>query len=283
MTSSLHRRTRLGFTLIELLVVIGMIALIAAISVPMIARAHRIAIHNAMAADLAVIASALDAYKADFGDYPRRTVTTVNGKPLSGAALLCWALIAPGPATEDGADGPGFRVRGQTGAVKGPYLPTDRFTVGPYQVHLVTPSTNNIDADVTNMLGDRNYKPILYYAANKKIDPYTPAPGGAYIGDVNAVFNYDDNAILQLKTQPDMLSKSVMRFRLGAIGKPPTVSAPDGNLYAPQVPAANGPFLLWMSGPDSYFGNEDDVANSGGDIQLNTTSLPFDPYNPAYP
>jgi hypothetical protein len=37
-----------------------------------------------------------------------------------------WGKGRPG----DGADGPGFRVRGTIGPVKGPYLPPDRFLIG---------------------------------------------------------------------------------------------------------------------------------------------------------
>src|SRR5438309_13901 len=100
MTSSLHLNIRRrAFTLIEMLVVIGLVVLLMAFAVPMIGRAHKASVRNAMAADLAIISNGLEAYKADFGDYPRRTVTDINGRPLMGAAVLCWALVAPGPAT----------------------------------------------------------------------------------------------------------------------------------------------------------------------------------------
>jgi prepilin-type N-terminal cleavage/methylation domain-containing protein len=303
MTSSLHRSVRnRAFTLLEMLVVITIIAALAAIAVPMISRAHKAALHNAMAADLAVIASALDAYKSDFGDYPRRTVTDVNGNHLTGAALLCWALIAPGPVNQDGADGFGFRIRGTTGTVKGPYLPTDRFTIGIY-LNAVTKSPNmpgisdwsNLNSVVTTppaqagtddtceMLADRNDRPILYFPANKGADGYaTTVPGGAYVGTTDqAVFDYADNnpaagSVLAIDQLPNILTKKIMSFRLGAPGKTQG-SPPDGNLYAAQVPAATGPYLLWSSGTDTLFGTGDDIANNGSDLQLNTSNPTFSP------
>ena len=290
MTSSLRRNFRSsGFTLVELLVVIGMIVLLVAIAIPVVSRAHRAALRTTMAADLAVISNALEAYKGDFGDYPRRTVTDIAGTPITGAAILCWALVAPGPAVPppsanglpgDGADGPGFRTRGTSGAVKGPYLPADRFTIGTSSLMspLVTPQL--IADDRISVLGDRNYHPILYFPANKGPDPYsTTVPDGSYLGtSPQAVFNFADNdpstgPVYTLYTRPNILNKYVMRYRLGATGKTPGI-LPDGNLYSPQVPAALGPYLIWSPGPDGYYGTADDVANNGNDLQLNTSALP---------
>src|SRR5690242_20010658 len=112
-----------GFTVIELLVVIGILAALAGILLPAVARARGAALRVAMQADLQTVVLALDAYRSDFGDFPRpdRFVTS----PFQGSAIICWALIAPGPATQDGADGPGFRLRGTYGQVKGPYVSID--------------------------------------------------------------------------------------------------------------------------------------------------------------
>jgi hypothetical protein len=78
---------------------------------------------------------ALDAYKADFKDYPRPDISspTEAAKPV-----LAWALIGPWAAVQegvnpgDGADGPGFRTQWDNnlkvgGKVYGPYLPPDKF------------------------------------------------------------------------------------------------------------------------------------------------------------
>jgi prepilin-type N-terminal cleavage/methylation domain-containing protein len=185
---------RQGFSLIELLVVIGIIVLLATIVLPMITQAHKQAIRVSMAADLQVIGQALEAYKHDFGDYPRPDRYQALDNPklpfVTGAALLCWALVAPGPAVTqsnpntaggtvnpgDGADGPGFRVRGTVGAVKGPYLPSDRFLIGTADGMGVVHQPNVLNAGQTanfnnaeDVLADRNSSPILYL-------PPPPAP-----------------------------------------------------------------------------------------------------------
>src|SRR5438045_609121 len=65
-----------GFTLIELLVVISIIIVLAGILLPAITKAWKKAARTAMANDLQAVASALEAYKQDFGDYPRVSKST---------------------------------------------------------------------------------------------------------------------------------------------------------------------------------------------------------------
>ncbi len=67
---------RKAFTLVELLVVIGIIAILAGLLLPAISQMHRSAQITGQKADFVTIANALDAYKADFGDYPRNDVLT---------------------------------------------------------------------------------------------------------------------------------------------------------------------------------------------------------------
>jgi prepilin-type N-terminal cleavage/methylation domain-containing protein len=66
-----RRRGRRAFTLVEILVVIGIIVLLAAIALPLIARAMRQARATATASDMQTITQALESFKADHGDYPR--------------------------------------------------------------------------------------------------------------------------------------------------------------------------------------------------------------------
>ena len=287
MTSSLPHKSRPhGFTLIEILVVVGIIVLLATIALPMMSRAYSQAKRTQMAADLSVISQALEAYRADFGDYPR------HSPDITGASLLCWALVAPGgkgdglgnPPGTDGNEGPGFRIRGTTGTVKGPYLPVDRFTIGtiappgmassPVQVLPATTFDNRAD-----VLSDRYYHPILYFPANKGADPTSKhVPAGAYVnsGDFSplALYNFIDThgstfapTGYGIDQPPNRLTPKVMAYRLGNIDG-------SGTLAASDTPSGLGPYLLWAPGPDGYYGTEDDVVDNGHAIQLNTAKIP---------
>lgn len=245
-------RKRCGFTLIELLVVIGIIVALAAILLPALHRAYLVAERSAMASDLQVIANALDAYRNDFGDYPRpgSTITAPNvneGQPMTigGPVILCWALVAPGPASQDGADGPGFRLRGTTGRICGPYLPPDRFVIGtedgvqgdiagvvPYSV-----KTQPI-SDYFAVLADRRGRVILYLPASRGAHPSTIP--GSYVAsqgrpaDVTPMWNSGD-------ADPSgiLLSPYILRNLLGA--------ARDGSV-PPGATPITAPYLLISAG-----------------------------------
>jgi type II secretory pathway pseudopilin PulG len=295
MTSSSHRNSSRGFTLIELLVIIGIIALLATVLLPMVNQAYRQAARASTAADLQVICQALEAYKHDFGDYPR--IDRVNNPTLkvTGAALLCWALVAPGPATSadplnpgDGADGPGFRLRGTTGDVKGPYLPPDRFRIGTAArlTGLIqppglansgggpSPAQFNNSQDV---LADRNYRPILYFPATPGAVP-TAAPNGFMAPSATAppsLFVFGDNAVYLQPPycNPADLTRNanngwqVLSYRLGDANF-------NGVIDPGETAITNGPYLLWSAGPDGIFGNDDDVMSDGNQLQQVTGGLP---------
>jgi len=144
-----------------MLAVIGILVLLAGLLFPMVVRVRRNADRSRTRGDLNAIASALEAYKADFNDYPRviqqRTTPTAGLPPTFyyryryGAIVLCWALIGPYPgnkpvagptntqALNDWQDGPGFRTVPSIpdptnpgrfipqGKVWGPYLAPDKF------------------------------------------------------------------------------------------------------------------------------------------------------------
>ena len=264
MTSSLrHNRAPRGFTLIEMLVVMGIILLIISILLPTLNRASREASRARIAADFQVISQALDAYKADFGDYPRPGLLP-NGNPVGGAQILCWALIGPGDAGDgfgnplgtDGQAGPGFRVRGTQGTVYGPYLALDRFKYGILDNN-GNIQTNSATDDTQNVIADRYNHPILYFVANKAAVDSSP---NGYTGTWNyntgvthPHWNFMDNQgflnngnlITNSSTPMDPPATTRFDWMLGDINA-------DGTINNGEIPVTT-PYILWSAGPDGKF------------------------------
>ncbi|HEY2586886.1 MAG TPA: type II secretion system protein [Tepidisphaeraceae bacterium] len=265
-----------GFTLIELLVVIGIMVVLMAILLPMLSKARAAAQRTAIASDLVGIAQALDQYKNDWGDYPRTTiskpinVTGTSANPSTGAILLCWALIAPGPALTtgsssqifDGADGPGFRVRailqnGQVqGKVYGPYLNVDHYRYGTLvgdgtPALNLTPNGQPADNSQT-MIADRNGNAILYFPGNSSVSVSTNVGGAALmvqqmIGAPLAgaaqpfVYNYGDNIPPlpgSTMSPGSSLTPKILTLQLGGSGGSPLIA----------------PYFLLSAGHDGRFG-----------------------------
>jgi type II secretory pathway pseudopilin PulG len=244
-----------------MLVVMGIILLLIAILLPAINRAYRESVRNSMAADLQVISQALEAYHVDFGDYPRSGAAP-NAVP--GAVILCWALIAPGPAATssptlgDGADGPGFRLRSfnpPQGKIYGPYLPLDRFqlgTVNPGTSTVIPNTTGGPYSDDKTVIGDRYGNVILYFPASRSVPPTV-----AYVSNTTQIgvvpqkstFNYLDNSTY-LPAAPltsCSLTMMVMLYKLGD-------TSGNGKIDGSEAPVATTPYILWSAGPDGRFG-----------------------------
>lgn len=241
------RRFPKGFSLIEMLVVIGIIAVLAGILLPVAYRASRQASLTKLAADLQIISSALEAYRSDFGDYPRLRaipdrITPPNKSPDRGSVILAWSLIGPYPLSftptlpGDGANGTGFRIRPGQGKVYGPYIPADRFrTAGAIDYDL---SPNIPIASGELALIDGFGSPILYYPGKSgtRVGPTSPnylAASPNHPDAHKASFNPYDNPELTPAALLDRLTKANF----------------------------TGPFVLWSAGPDQIFGNKDDVSN----------------------
>jgi len=242
---------RNAFTLVEVLVVIGIIVLLIGFLLPAMLRARRTGVRTAIQADFQTILLALEAYKYDFGDYPRPDKNVTS--PFQGSAIVCWALIAPGPAKQDGADGPGFRIRGTFGEVKGPYLSSDKLTIGvpsdPNNPIAVIPIASGAYSDPLTVLGDRLGNAILYYP--KKLSSGAVTSVSTYIASHTLVpvprYISDDNDPVRAFGSLGNLQAQMPGVR------------PDGTVDQSQV--VNVPFLLWSAGPDGRFGTADDVTN----------------------
>ena len=186
-----------GFTLTELLIVIGIITILIGITLPVVFRARAAGHRARIGGDLQTISIALENYKLDFGDYPRlqQNLTPTGIAPdVTGAQLLCWALISPGGNQRDGATGPGLRVRPASkgldgiwdtaddvaqGKVYGPYVPPDKLKIAS-QASIIagnpTPALDN-----TDVILDSQGNPILYFAATPR------KPDITVIANVNGV------------------------------------------------------------------------------------------------
>jgi type II secretory pathway pseudopilin PulG len=247
-----------------MIVVMAVIVLLATILLPMLLKVYGRGKKTRASADLQAIAVGLDAYRADFGDYPRFPMGPVaagtnDASEDRGARLLCRALLAPGPAAAgvgttafDGADGPGFRLRTTgLGKVYGPYLNPEKFKC-------TTPINE------ASKLLDSEGKVILYYPAK----PGNPDVAAAYVmrKDPTAaiappipLYNAWDNDATGLL--PLAMMQTIMGDKLPA-------NTPDGMIGAGETAAFTGPYILWTPGADGMYGLDsknprttDDVVN----------------------
>lgn len=285
-------RRRAGFTLVELLVVIGIIALLLGLALMGLIAAKRKAQITRVQDDFEMITMALTQYKSDFRDYPRLAdpsadIASTNGHWLDyasdrGARLLCQALIAPGPGTgangitdgQDGADGPGFRIRrtaiGSTGdiggKIYGPYLAADKF-----KLEFKPTVPNMADAKIMDSMGNV----ILYYPALPgppmvgaayvlNVDPSTYSPAGSPLP--KPLYNAFDNTV-DSTTGKSLVSLKDMRYMLGDTNMDGQIDV-DSSFTPPRQEVAQTtlPYLLWTAGLDGNYGRDkngksDDIAN----------------------
>lgn len=243
-----------GFTLIELLVLVGIVVLLASILLPAAGKAYERATRTRMRADLGAISFGLEAYRADFGDYPRPD-RNVPGR-LQGSVVLCWGLIAPGPEVSseglggDGANGPGFRLRGTSGRVYGPYLSLDRFKLqSTDDAGNLSPLSGGPSDDLHTLIVDRFGHAILYYPKKQK----------AVVSNVNTYFGlltafpryvFNDN-------NPNYVTLSSMQTLMPGV----RLDAASSSLTLVLSDTVGLPYLLWSAGPDGQFGTADDITN----------------------
>lgn len=280
------RRSR-GFTLIELVVVVGIIALLMAIVVPAILASQRKAAKTKAAAELIAIATAIDAYKADFGDIPRTP-------PNIGFAVLGKALFSPGP--ENAAATP-------AGGLQAPTAPFLAGAVGStgsgvnYKEFVAygEPDTSALGANVASggvggagwaeygysdgkdgpgfrvRVGSKPYpgylqpekfkirglavldnwgNPILYFPARP--GNVAKTPGWVLLANGGTpVFNAGDN--ITFFYRPSDTDNTKAMKRMSALVVKDTTDF-DGTVPTGASAASTGPFLLWSAGPDGKYG-----------------------------
>ena len=233
-TTRIHRR-RHAFTLVEILVVIGIIVVLAGILVPLVGRSMRQAKQIRTAADLQSIGTALEAFKADHGDYPRTAPNSIG----SGIGVLGRFLFGPfgDSVTNTGAfdnqDPPAFTAK--------TYLPGDVLRSGgagsPTWVAVrettaapgTVPTPGNPQDWAPLEANDNADGPgISMIPGGKKYGPYLQAEKFKLRG--LAVLDANDNPILYFPAAPG---------KLNLMGTP---SQPADGMYVNRVTNPRAPF-----------------------------------------
>ena len=156
--ASSNYKARPAFTLIELLVVIGIILILIGLLLPMVLKSLTAAKRTRISSDLNAISSALEAYKQDFGDYPR----------------IVYTSIVTYDGTGSGADTLGKALLGTGG-----------------QPVSVTVSPAAYDASVTYYSGQVIYSGTKQYAASQTTLANMPGPNSGFWVPVTIPINSD--------------------------------------------------------------------------------------------
>ncbi len=271
--SWIHRR---GFTLTEILVVIGIILVLVGILVPTIIRTYGTADKTRFAFNLQVIGTGLEAYKQDFGDYPRNLNAATGAAP----AVLCKALVGPGNATTDSSPAysgaatamPGDLVKsgGSTYVATQPapassvppdaqywavWSPLDGADGPGFKVRAGGGKTwgpyLQLDRFKINgqFLLDKNGAAILYYPANPVKSVVTS--GTNYVGTTaTSLYNSNDCMYGAVSGVTSAVSANNLRGLLGNY----SLTGAINSTYGTEQAIGNYPYLLISAGPDGAFG-----------------------------
>lgn len=222
---------RKAFTLVELLVVIGIIAILAGLLLPAVNHMRRSAQITGQKADFATISTALEAYRADFGDYPRNFVLprwntrqNLAQTPAPQFLSLATALLGPGPAITsasqvgDGSDGLGFRTEAT-----------------------VIPGTVNLTATPQTFVPDTPFSPQANAFANSFVSS-SPPPASLILLPVPGTYVYQEtiginNALVATPGSPPTLNLTLNIVPQSTTHTRALISIASGKVWGPYVSA----------------------------------------------
>jgi prepilin-type N-terminal cleavage/methylation domain-containing protein len=227
-----HRRLS-AFTLVELLVVIFIIALLSTLILVGVNRAQRSSRISKTKSELAAISSAIEQYHNDFRVYPG--LPTPPAGSLVKYTILAQALVGPGDALDDGAEGTGFRIPDPSTGQFDPhskkwdaYLAPEHFRVTQFaRGWAFLDSFDN---------------PIRYYPKRKTLNPKQPSTLVDATG--NCIFDARDGE----HPQTGVIEIPVETFQV-LVGDLDNSNAIDGN----ESLLVEGNFVLGSAGPDGVF------------------------------
>ena len=196
-SSAERSRRRAGFTLIELLVVIAVIALLAAMIMPITGAVSRNKIRSRARVEMARIQAAIDSYKAKLGTYPPDTSPNPPFPPILNQLYYELAGTVATPAnkatsytTLDGSSTitpalvPNWNVQGfinsnAKGASGDEARPAENFLPGlkPDQTVLIYPNGKNSPTSLKILVGYPWKKLSSSAEPRFTVDPLAPLPG----------------------------------------------------------------------------------------------------------
>ncbi len=145
--------------------------------------------------------------------------------------LTKWAAFNP----RDGADGPGFRLRGNQGKVFGPYLQPGKVAFN--------------GTDVLDHYGN----PILYFPARPgKVNVAVSATPQPYVDRADSSL-YDANHNIAVFRRPGESDTNNALSRIRIMLGDATMNGYIDSSFGAET-ASQQPFLLWSAGPDGVFG-----------------------------
>ena len=301
MKRDIFKSTKFGFTLVELLVVIGIIALLMAISMPVL---RSVRISSKVTMDTAGISSmgiAIEAFNSDIGYYPPSNTLPMNvsydlirasGDPGAddltqrdtGAHRLFEALCgldtlgyeknghyetAETLTNIDDGTPVAFDRFGTIAETKrwGPYLELKNSNFGPVSKAYNEGSgygTENSNNVFLSNINKKTARPVLYYRANKQsrvIAGY----------DTFGIYKYDDNRLLTQdylggnNYHPDFDDDAGdLEDFMRYLWDPTTGFGVDDDakyISAAARPYNKDTYILINAGPDGLYGTNDDITN----------------------